>query len=237
MKSVLGILGGMGPMATVDLFQKIIEHTDAAQDQDHIHILIDNNTRIPDRTQAIAQGSSAPLLEMQCSANRLTQAGAQLLLIPCNTAHYFYEELAASTSVPILNMLEESAKELARRGVQRVGLLATDGTIQSRLYHTYLRRYGVEPVVPSPEHQKIVMALVYDGIKSGNGEFDITPFYGVLSELRELGAECLLLGCTELPLAFAQYHLPGPYIDPTDVLAHAAVQAAGYPLKGEISSL
>ncbi len=231
MKRVLGIIGGMGPLATADLFRKIIEHTEALRDQDHIHILIDNDTLIPDRTAAILNGSDAPLEEMSRAAQRLVQAGSEILLIPCNTAHYFYEGLCGRVSVLVLNMLEETAKQLSVMGIRRAGLLATDGTIRSGVYEKYLRKYEIEPVLPSQAAQQQVMHLIYDGIKAGNTSFDTKPFCAVLEELEKQGAEILILGCTELPIAFSQYQLPGRCIDPTTVLAEAAVRAAGYSVK------
>lgn len=129
MKKTIGIIGGMGPLATCDLFHRIIEITDASCDQEHIRVLIDNNTRIPDRTAAILHGGADPVEQMVISARGLQTMGADLLLIPCNTAHYFHKQVSDCVNVPVLHMLEETAKVASRKGIETVGLLATDGTI------------------------------------------------------------------------------------------------------------
>jgi len=127
----IGIIGGMGPLATADLFRKIICMTKAASDQEHIHIVIDNNTEIPDRTRAILYGGATPLPALARSALKLEVMGADLLLMACNTAHYFYDQMQPFIHVPMLHMPEETAFEVQRRGLTCVGLLATDGTCQT----------------------------------------------------------------------------------------------------------
>ena len=126
MKKTIGIVGGMGPLATSDLFRKIVEITDAASDQEHVRVCIDNNTEIPDRTAAILKGGEDPVPEMVKSAVRLQGMGADVLIMPCNTAHYFYDRLTPFVDTPFLNMIEETAKEIKRRGIKKAGLLATD---------------------------------------------------------------------------------------------------------------
>ena len=139
MKKTIGIIGGMGPMATVDLYRKIVDYTAASKDSEHIHVYIDSNTDIPDRTEAILHGGKDPVPEMVGSAIRLECMGADFLLIPCNTAHYFYDKICPMVHIPILNMLEETALEVKRQSIACVGLLATDGTIESGVYDQVLR--------------------------------------------------------------------------------------------------
>lgn len=134
MKKTIGIIGGMGPLATADLFRKIVMMTDAKCDQEHPRVLIDSNTNIPDRTAAILSGGENPLPQLACSARTLERAGADVLMMPCNTAHYFYDGVCAATKLPVLHMLRLTAEEIDRRRIKTVGLLATDGTIQTGIY-------------------------------------------------------------------------------------------------------
>ena len=130
-KKTIGILGGMGPAATADLFTKIINNTEAGCDQEHLHVIIDSNTNIPDRTEALIHGGADPTEQMTQSARRLAEAGAELIVMPCNTAHGFYDAVCASVPVPVLHMIKLTAEELMRHEITRAGLLATDGTVQS----------------------------------------------------------------------------------------------------------
>lgn len=226
-KKTVGIIGGMGPLATADLFSKIILCTHADKDQDHLHVIIDNNTDIPDRTKAILLGGEDPLEQMVLSAHRLQSAGADFLIMPCNTAHYFYGRLKDQVYVPVLNMLEETGLYLRENGITCAGLLATDGTIRSGIYEKALAPYGISLLLPEPEEQEHVMHVIYDGIKAGNPDLDPTGFISTCKKLMEKGAQTLILGCTELPPAFSLYHIDLPHTDPTLILAEAAVRFAG----------
>ena len=233
MAKTIGIIGGMGPLATADLFRKIILITDASCDQEHIPVLIDSNTRIPDRTAAILHGGADPLPEMTASARRLEAAGADLLIMPCNTAHYFYKEVAASVGIPVLHMIRETADLVLAKSYQKVGLLATDGTCQAGVYQQIFDEKGIEIVKPEGRHQQAVMEVIYDGVKKANLALDLTAFYETMDDLFARGAQVLILGCTELPVAFDFFHIDRPAIDPTRVLAAAAVRAAGAAPKPE----
>ncbi len=223
MKKTIGILGGMGPMATVDLFKKIVYYTAASKDCEHIHVCIDSNTDIPDRTDAILHGGKDPVPEMVSSAIRLECMGADFLLIPCNTAHYFYDKICAMVHIPVLNMIEETAKEVQRQNIGCVGLLATDGTIETGVYDRVLESYGIRVLHPSILGQRNVMDLIYKGVKAGNKDIELGGFYGTIDELKQNGAQTLILGCTELPIAFEMYQIQQKNIDPTTVLARCAV--------------
>lgn len=228
----IGILGGMGPLATYDLGMKILDNTRAECDQDHIPVLIDSNTRIADRTEAILHGGADPLPEMILSAKRLEAAGADFLIIPCNTAHYFYDGVSECVSIPVLHMPRETAGRLREAAVRRAGILATDGTCQSGIYDSILREEGIEPIYPSEECQRTIMSLIYDYVKAGNMDFSELDIDGAVDELKQKGAEALVLACTELPMAFDIIGDTGlPVIDPTEVLAQAAVVSAGGRLK------
>lgn len=231
MKKTIGIIGGMGPLATADLFRKIILATDADSDRAHIRILIDNNTNIPDRTAAILHGGESPMEQLVASAEILERAGADFLIMPCNTAHYFHAQLQARTSLPVLNMLALTADHLASRGFTKVGLLATDGTIATGIYETLLHGRGIDIVKPDVNQQRLVMSLIYDDIKSGHQRTDPDHLRQMLCALQHEGAQTFVLGCTELPIAFERDTLGVPTVDPTNVLARSAVEFAGYPLR------
>ena len=227
MKKTLGILGGMGPAATCDLMEKIISLTAAERDQDHLHVLADVDTDIPDRTAAILHGGPDPAPEMIRCAKRLEAAGAELLLLPCNTAHYYYDRVAASVGVPLLHMPRLTAQTLRDAGVRRAAVLATDGTVRSGVYADALAGAGVEAVYPSGEHQAAIMRLIYDGVKGRRLPLADLPVGEALAELRGRGAETFVLACTELPIAFRELGLLSGCLDPTRVLAFSAVRAAG----------
>ena len=231
----IGIIGGMGPAATVDLMNKIIEMTDAGSDQDHIRLLVDSNTRIPDRTAAILHGGASPVPEMLDSARKLESIGADFLIMPCNTAHFFLPYLEQEVGIPFLNMPVETARLINRKGASKAAVLATDGTDRSGLYEKALSDAGIETLYPDEEQQKQLMSVIYDYIKKGITEPDALPaeeLRNLTDDLRARGAQVLILACTELPLAFSLLKLDADdVIDATSVLAGAAVRAAGAELK------
>lgn len=231
MKKTIGIIGGMGPLATCDLFRKIIEITDACKDQDHVRVCIDSNTEIPDRTAAILHGGADPVPELIKSALRLQGMGADVLIMPCNTAHYFYHQVSRFAEVPYLNMLEETADAIQKKGIHKVGLLATDGTIQSGVYKAVFDKAGIEMVTPDDKGQACVMSLIYDGVKAGNYSIDTSGFLAAVEDLQCRGAEVMVLGCTELPCAMDLFRFDFPAIDPTLVLASRALQLLEVPVK------
>ena len=230
-KPVIGIIGGMGPLATVDLFRKLTEHCAAASDQEHPRVVIDSNTDIPDRTAALLHGGADPAPEMIKSAKRLAAAGAQVLIMPCNTAHGFYERVAAAVDVPVLHMIALTRDALRARGVTTAGLLATDGTVQTGIYQRTFDGSGITLLTPEPEDQAAVMDLIYRGVKAGDPSYDASAFSRVCERLLARGAETLILGCTELPCAFELYHLRWPAVDPTLELALGALRFTGCRIK------
>ena len=231
MKKTIGILGGMGPLATCDLMNKIIARTEASCDQEHLHICVDCNTNIPDRTAAILHGGKSPLEEMTKSAVALEKMGAELILVSCNTAHYFVPQVQQAISVPILHMPEETAKDMAKKGIRCAAILATDGTVQSRIYHAALEKFGISPVQPEAEDQKLIMTLIYDYVKAGKPIDLHQEVLAMCRRLQDAGAEMMILGCTELPIVFDQLKLSVPTVDPTDVLATTAIRLAGGKVK------
>ena len=226
MKKTIGILGGMGPLATVDLFEKVVKKTPASADQDHFRIFIDNNPAIPDRTAALLHGGEDPVPEMTSALRNLEAMGAGCILMPCNTAHCFLPALQALTPVPILNMPEITAAHCAALyGEKRACLLATDGTLETGLYDKVLTENGVPFIVPEREEQKLLMYLIYDVVKASRplqGERE--HWRTVLDAQRQRGAEYFILACTELPILADTLDVPGPFVDPTEELAAAAVR-------------
>lgn len=228
----IGILGGMGPLATVELYKKIILKTKAEKDQEHIHVIIDSNTNIPDRTDNILNDGENPLVEMIKSARVLEEAGADFLIMPCNTAHYFYNELCEKVNIPFLNMLEITVNYIEEKYRKDItaGLLATDGTILSGIYDKYFNNSDLKLIKPKL-NQHYVMEFIYEGIKKGNYEIGTSNFFKARDELLANGAELLILGCTELPIGAEIFQFKGNYLDPMDVLAEKAIKFAGGEIK------
>ena len=224
-RKVLGILGGVGPLATAYFMETIIRRTEAASDQDHLEMVVLNHTEIPDRTAYILHSRSpdpGPVLAED--ARRLESWGADVIVIPCNTAHYFYPQVSRAVSIPLLNMIGETAGELSRLGARRAGLLATTGTIRSGLYQDALGQAGIEPVLPSERGQTAVMSLIYDDIKAGR-----PPEREKLRLLREEfpGCDRIVLGCTELSLLKRLLSLDDFFLDALEVLAERSIQSCG----------
>ena len=233
MKKSIGILGGMGPLATADLFRKIVLLTDAARDNDHIRIYIDDNASIPDRTAAILSGGADPLPAMTDSLRKLEACGADCIIMPCNTAHYFLPRLQAMTKIPFLSILTAAAEACkAQFPGKTVGILATRGTLAANLYQEALAQAGVPYLVPDAPAQDALMRVIYDGVKAGKGpEAYRADMEAVAEALTARGADYFILGCTELPLATQALALEIPAVDPTEELAKGAIRFAGYGVK------
>lgn len=225
----IGIIGGMGPEATADLFLKIIRNTKAEKYQAHVPVLIDSNTAIADRTAAILTGAPSPLPELIKSAKRLEAAGAKYLMMACNTAHCFYNDVQAAVNVPLLHMPRETAKAVAASGKKKAALLSTTGTVQTGVYRDAFCTGApeVELLLPDEDGQNAVMDMIYQGVKAGLPTFDISRVQRAVDALRERGAETFVLGCTELPLAITRYGVSLNATDPTLILARAAIKVAG----------
>lgn len=224
----IGIIGGMGPLATAHLFERIILRTNAENDQDHISVLIYNNTKIPDRTKAIIAQGEDPSIELIKSAKKLEMSGADFLIMPCNTAHYFIDDIINNIDIPIINMLKETVSYTYDKYGQDiiVGLLATNGTIQSKIYEHYYNEVGIKIITPDKTQNK-VMSFIYDVIKSGKYEIGPSLMLEAVEELKEMGANTFLLGCTELSSADFMYKFEGNYINPIEILAEKSIILAG----------
>ena len=229
-KKKLGIIGGMGPKATVYMFDKIVEMTAAKSDRDHIEIFIHNNTMIPDRTMAILHKGKSPVPELVRSAKILQEMGADLLIIPCMTSHHFLNEIQSSVGIPIINAIAETAHYISENysEVESVGILATSGTIKSGLFQRSLEYQDIVPLVlPDEDQDNFIMSTIYGekGIKAGFITPQITgQLKAACNRLIENGAGLIIAGCTEIPLALTQKDIPVPLIDVMWVLSTVAIQ-------------
>ena len=223
----------MGPAASADLYMKLIRMTDAKSDADHPCVLIDSNTRIPDRTAAILAGGESPEAELVRSAKRLCDAGADVLLMACNTAHYWYGAVAEASKVPVINMPEEVAREAASRAYRCVGLLSTSGIIAANVYTDAFRAFApkCELLLPTEREQKELMHLIYDGVKAGREDYPADGLISAVDGLSASGAQAFVLGCTEMPIAFARYKIQEAALDSTFIAARAALIFAGAKLR------
>lgn len=236
MKQAVGVIGGVGPMATVYYMQRVIEMTKAGCDQEHINMLVFNDCDIPDRTAFITEKSpDNPLPVMVEDAKRLEAAGCEFVVIPCNTAHYFYDELEQAVEIPVVNIVEETIRYAKARvqDLSCVGIMATTGTIVTGTYQKYAERAGLSFAVPDEDEQDLLMQIIYDGVKAGK-PVPRADFDRVANHLRAKGAQCLILGCTELSVLKRDLPIFDPdVLDSIDVLASETVRRSGKPFTDE----
>ena len=234
----IGVVGGVGPAATVDFVNKIVNNTPASRDQEHIKLVVEQNPQIPDRTANLLNGGTDPTLALYSACKRLEADDASIIAIPCNTAHAFVERLQPHLSIPIVNMLRETVEYIKTSCGDRktVGLLATNGTISSRVYHDVITPAGFEVRVPDEENQQRVMRAIYGpkGVKAGYTQGECTEdLLRALTSLVDDGAEIIVLGCTELPLLISEnerFAVGGKTVtvlDPTAILARKCIALAG----------
>lgn len=230
-KGKLGVIGGMGPQATLQFCQRVVALTEAHSDQEHLPMLILNDTEMPDRTAALISGDTAPVRARLLSDAKLLEGwGASAIAITCNTAHAFLPAIEGELKVPVVNMITETAAALKALGCKRVGIMATDGTLRAGLYHRALEAQGIEAVSPPPEAQEQVMDIIYGEIKRGlpgSGE----KFAAADNALRALGCDRIVLACTEMSTYKDWHGLDGFYVDAMDILARRCVETCGYPLR------
>ncbi len=235
--NTIGILGGMGPEATIQLFHYIVKNTPAKKDQDHLPILINNLPQIPDRTQALLYGGENPVPYLVQAGKTLQNAGADFIVIPCNTSHAFYSDLHSKLDIPILHMIEETTQYITNNypKINKIGLLATTGTVHMKIYQKSLNKANIKVIIPSENVQKnMVMKAIYGnfGIKAG---FLTSYAEELLSKAAESlisqGTQAVIMGCTEIPLVLANQRENTLFLNPTEILAKKAVQLAMLPMK------
>ncbi|MCL2095650.1 MAG: amino acid racemase [Oscillospiraceae bacterium] len=224
----LGILGGMGPLATYTLYKNIIEDTPAERDQEHIDMVILNAAYIPDRTNGILHGGKSPLPELLDALKILESSGCDLVAIPCNTSHYFYDEMQDSCKIKILNMIELTAEKLNQLGVSKAFLTATEGTVKTGIYQKYCARKNIEIVSPDNRETDELTRIIYE-IKAGKNP-DVTELKNISEKYYNLGCEKIILGCTELSLIPKKYiknNSPETVIDAMDILKDKILESFG----------
>jgi len=217
----LGIVGGMGPEATSDLFLKIIKNTPAKKDQEHIPIVIDNFPQIPDRTAFLKGLGESPFPYLLESVRRLEKCNVDYLCMPCNTAHYFLDELRKLTKIPFISIVESTLESLVNvnKSYEKIGLMATDGTFIGKVYHNVFEKKGFKIVNFKNEIQKKIMESIYT-LKCGHKKKSVELFKEAFSAIIDDGYDCLIAGCTEIPilLPYVERDLIDTY-DATEILA------------------
>ena len=239
MNQTIGILGGMGPEATSHFFGLIIRNTRAEKDQEHIPVIIYNNPLIPPRSDAIQKMAPDPVPLLLHGVRALIRAGADFCVMPCITAHYFLPEVQKEVDIPFIHLLDESAKWAsdALPGIKKAGLISSSGTLKTNLFYEPFSRIGVKILESDEGNQNKIKEAVFGkkGIKAGLSKDE--PKKMILSAAHELirrGAEAIIAGCTEIPLALQQKDIPVPLIEPMEIGARVCIQKAGFSVKSHV---
>ncbi|WP_168640332.1 amino acid racemase [Dickeya sp. CFBP 2040] len=224
MNPVIGILGGMGPGATVDAMQKLIRQTPARKDQEHIPMIAVSIPDIPDRTQCILNHSPSPLKKMVEYMRILENAGATCIIIPCNTAHYWFDDLKRHTQVNMISIIDATCQQVTEQHIRHVAILATTATVRGEIYQRALASQQVDCTLPTSEQQDAVMNSIY-AYKAGDIAQARTLLLPVVASLHQQGVAKIILGCTELPLILETEvsTTPDAYLDATDALIKKAI--------------
>ena len=229
----LGIIGGLGPLATAYYYELLTKMSAVSQDQEHLEIFIHSCPQIPDRTAYILDHKKEnPLQVMIQVAKGLEKQGADYLAIPCITAHYFHEELSQSVHIPIIHLVHEICEYLVRNHIDSVGIMATTGTISTQLFQSALKAKNISCIIPDETRQEDVMHIIYQNVKLVI-DVEMDRFEHVSQELFHQGAQMIILGCTELSIVKKDYHLNDQYLDGMELLAAVALQKCQIPLKKE----
>lgn len=236
-KNRLGVIGGLGPLATTYFIELLTAMTKADSDRDKVDVIVFDFPSIPDKSGYIL-GSNlrSPLPGLLAVGRSLARQGADYIAIPCTTAHFFYEELKAGIPAEILHGIRETAEYLKSSGITSAGIMATDGILASKLFIRELTNVGILPVLPSEERQEDVMHLIYHNVKAGKC-VEMERFRTVEEELRAKGAEVIILGCTEMSLIKRDHALGPGFLDSMEILASSAILKCGGRLKEEYRSL
>lgn len=221
----------MGPQATQVFYQRILDRTDAARDQDHLGALILSDAAMPDRTAAILSGRGEEVYErLLRDAKLLETAGCTCLAIPCNTSHYFADRLQKEISIPLLHMPRLAVKRAKELGLSKLAILATEGTVKTGVYQTECDAVGLGAWSPGEEIQSLVTSIIYDEIKRGEtGSRE--KFAAIDRACRAAGCDGAVLGCTELSVYRSYHDLPNYYLDAMELLAQEAILRCGKRLR------
>ncbi len=226
MKESLGIIGGLGPLASSYLYEMITKKTKATKDQDHLNIILLSHAKIPDRTSYILDNTKeSPLPYLLEDCKTLEKMGAKMIVIPCNTSCYFHETLQKSVNIPVNNMIKDTVEYLkGKKGL--IAILATTGTIKSKLYQKELEKEGLEYILPN---QELVMEIIYDYIKKGK-PITKEKWDNLINQTK---ADTYILGCTELSVVKKDLKLNDKFIDPLEVETEKILNYFGKEMKGE----
>ena len=236
-RKILGVIGGLGPIATAHFMELVINMTDVQTDQEHLPMIVYNMPFVPDRTAYILDNTKEnPLPKMLEIGQALHRQGASCVAIPCMTAHYFYGELESGIPVPLVNGVAQTVAHLKANGIKKVGIMATDGTVRSGIFHRELVAQGLEPIVPGEAAQADVMHLIFNNVKAGKSA-EMNRFFAAAEDLRQQGAEAIILGCTELSLIKRDEAIGPGFVDAMEVLARESLRTCGKPVKQEYTCL
>ena len=228
----LGVIGGLGPKATAYFYNLIVDNTKADVDQDHIDAIYLNHASMPDRTRAILFKKTDELKGLLIEDAKLLESlKVSHIAIPCNTSHSFYEDIQNSVNIPVINMIDETIKYIISKfpEIEKIGILATNGTREMRIYDKYANSNSVEIIYPSTEGQDCVMRAIYDGVKAGK-EIPSSSLDSVIEELKSKGCKAVVLGCTELSVIFHD-RFDSDIVDPLRVLAYKSIEMSGKQIK------
>ena len=227
MKKILGVLGGMGPQASASFYETIIKNTKAEKDQDHIDIILYSHASIPDRTKAIESDDTDTIYSiLKSDLLKLKSFGASYMAVPCNTSHYFLDKIKEELDINLVNIVDETVSYIIKNNVRKVGILATDGTIEKKIYESKLLKNDIQVTIPDKENQKIIMDIIYNSIKKGL-IFQKEVFFKVVDYLEEQGCEKVILGCTELSYYGEKENLGDFFINPQVILARKCIELCG----------
>lgn len=228
----VGVLGGMGPVATADFLARIIAATPAERDQDHLHVLVDCNPQVPDRSAFLRAEGPDPRPSLVATAKGLEQAGASFLVMACNTAHAFAEDIRAAVAIPLVDWPAVVADAVSMAGVTRVGILASTGTIDANVYRIPLEARGVRSVVPTPSRQAQVMRAIYgpEGVKRLGADSPVArrDLLAGAEDVVGQGAAAVILACTEFSAlrALGALEVQVPVFDASEIVARHVVSLA-----------
>lgn len=226
----LGIIGGLGPLASSFFYELITRHTLAERDQDHLDIVLFSHASMVDRTEALksADGAEQLIDTLVQDVRLLREAGAEHIAVPCNTTHVVFDQVEARTAFKMINMIEEAVLEIRSRypEVHTVGIMATDGTIENHIYQTALEKQGLKALILPSDQQKQVMQVIYEQVKAGKA-IDQERIHRIAEQFHASGAQMIILGCTELSVVNQQRPLPAYCIDAMKVLVRHAIERSG----------
>lgn len=229
-EKIIGVIGGIGPDATHDFFGKILAATPVGKEQDHIQLIIHNNTKVPDRNQSIAGTGISCAPALVSIAQNLERAGAEVLVMPCNTAHAYADDITAAVSIPLLNIVAETCRSLKAldRSITKVGVLASNGCRQAMLYDAELEQHGIECINLTENDQCLCMETIYNVKRQVDLVSAQESMESLAQSLFDRGAQVIISGCTEIPLVLEAENKPYILLDSTQVLVERCIAVAKF---------